>query len=60
MKISFHPILLLTSIFAIALFTTGCPVGIAYPLCEESQVQKMTKTCSARGSPFPILPKSWK
>ena len=43
MKISIHPILLFSAIFSIALLTTGCPVGIAYPLCEESQVLKIDK-----------------
>jgi hypothetical protein len=43
MKISIHPILHFSAIFSIALFTTGCPVGIAYPLCEESQVLKIDK-----------------
>jgi len=43
MKNSSHPILLLSSILAIAIFTTGCPIGIAYPFCTESQIEKMDK-----------------
>lgn len=43
MKKSFHPVFGLGMLFLLAIVTTGCPVGIAYPLCEENQVEKLDK-----------------
>ncbi|MBI1224279.1 MAG: hypothetical protein GC192_03495 [Bacteroidetes bacterium] len=41
MKKSFHPILMLTLLTAISIFTAGCPVGVEYPFCEENQKEKV-------------------
>lgn len=43
MKISIHPILLLLGVFVTTIFTTGCPVGIAYPFCEVGKAEKVDK-----------------
>ncbi len=43
MKKSLHPVFGLGFLFLLALVTTGCPVGIAYPLCEENKVEKLDK-----------------
>jgi hypothetical protein len=43
MKKSFHPVFGLGLLFLLAIVTTGCPVGIAYPLCEENKVEKLDK-----------------
>ncbi|MCU0345311.1 MAG: hypothetical protein MUC59_00100 [Saprospiraceae bacterium] len=41
MKNPIHPFLGLGCLLLLALFTTGCPVGITYPLCEADKVEKL-------------------
>ena len=43
MKKSFHPMLMFAALLATTFLTTGCPVGISYPFCEESQMTKVDK-----------------
>lgn len=59
MKKSIHPVLGACLLFLLAIISTGCPIGIEYPLCEESQVQKIDQkllgTWKAESSDAEIL-----
>lgn len=43
MKKSIHPVFGFALLLLLGIVSTGCPVGIAYPLCEATQIEKVDK-----------------